>query len=58
VITGDERKAGEADAERAALLRTMVAYTGDRLEITSAWQPSTVLPGRPVTRGYINWQRA
>ena len=92
VITGDGRKAGEADADRAALLKTMVAYTGiyriegdrfitrvdaswnevwtgteqvrffkltgDRLEITSAWQPSTVLPGRPVTRGFINWRRA
>ena len=30
---------------------------GDRLEITSAWSKSTVLPGNPVTRGYINWQR-
>jgi len=92
VITGDERKAGEGEADRAALLKTMVAYTGvyriegdrfitrvdaswneawtgteqvrffklagDRLEITSAWAPSTMLPGRPVTRGYIHWRRA
>jgi hypothetical protein len=91
VITGEARKAAETDADRAALLRTMVAYTGiyrvegdrfitrvdaswneawtgteqvrffklegDRLDIISAWSPSTVLPGRPVTRGNISWQR-
>jgi hypothetical protein len=91
VITGDGRKAAETDTERAALMRSMVAYTGiyrieddrfitkvdaswneawtgteqvrffkldgDRLDITAAWQPSTVLPGRPVTRGIIGWRR-
>jgi hypothetical protein len=30
---------------------------GDRLDITSAWASNSVMPGNPVTRGRITWQR-
>jgi len=30
---------------------------GDRLHIISAWAPNPLLPDRPVTRGYLTWER-
>jgi len=91
IIEGEGRRAATTDEERAALLRTMFAYTGtyrlegdkwvtkvdvawnpawdgtdqvryykldgDRLEVTSMWQPTPNLPGAPVTRGVLMWER-
>ena len=91
IIEGEGRKPAKTDEERAALLRTMFAYTGlyrlegdkwitkvdvswnsawngtdqvrfykldgDRLQVTSIWQPSANLPGSPVTRGVLQWER-
>ena len=92
VITGEGRKPANTDEDRAALLRTMFAYTGiyrieadkfttkvdvswneawtgtdqvrfykldgNRLDIISAWAPSGVIPGRPIVRGILTWERA
>ena len=30
---------------------------GDQLQVTSMWQASTNLPGAPVTRGILLWER-
>jgi len=30
---------------------------GDRLHIISAWAPNSIFPYRPVTRGYLTWER-
>ena len=30
---------------------------GDRLHVTSMWQPNLNLPGTPVTRGHLLWER-
>ena len=91
VLTAEGRKAPETDEDRAALLRTMFAYTGiyrlegdkfvtkvdvswneawtgteqtrfykmggNRLDIISAWAPSGVIPGRPIVRGILTWER-
>jgi Lipocalin-like domain len=91
VIEGEGRKVAGTDEERAALLRTMFAYTGtyrleddkwvtkvdvswnpawngtdqvrfykidgDRLQVTSAYSTSANLPGSPVTRGVLMWER-
>lgn len=85
------RKAPQTDADAAALLRSMIAYSGvyrlekdkwttrvdaawnpgltgtdqvryfrldgDRLFITSEWMPSQNLPGNPVIRAILEWQR-
>jgi hypothetical protein len=29
----------------------------DRLQVTSAWAPSPLLPGAPMTRGVLMWER-
>jgi hypothetical protein len=92
VLEAEGRKPAKTDEERAALLRSTVAYSGtyrvegdkwttqvdvawnpawrgteqvryfridgERLEITSAWQPDATLPGTPVTRGVLTWVRA
>jgi hypothetical protein len=50
VLTGDGRKAGKSDAEKAALLNSLVAYTGvERTEnnqwctnVEAAWNPEWV----------------
>ncbi|MFT4189933.1 MAG: lipocalin-like domain-containing protein [Comamonas sp.] len=50
VLTGDGRKAGKTDAEKAALLNTLVAYTGiERVngnqwctDVSAAWNPEWV----------------
>lgn len=91
IIEGEGRKAAKTDEERAALLRTMFAYTGmyrlegdkwitkvdvswnpawngtdqvrfykldgDRLQVTAMWQPNPNLPGAPVTRGVLKFER-
>jgi hypothetical protein len=91
VIEGENRRAPSTDADRAELLRTMVAYSGkfriegskwittvdaawnpawdgteqvrsyqlvgDRLTVTSMWQPSPNFPGSPVTRGILVFDR-
>ena len=92
VITGEGRKPAETDEDRAALMRTMFAYTGtyrlesnkvitkvdiswneawtgteqvrfykldgNRLELISALAPSATIPGRPIVRGILTWERA
>jgi len=30
---------------------------GDRLQVTSAWAPNPNLPGSPITRGVLMWER-
>jgi hypothetical protein len=30
---------------------------GDRLQVTTAWAPSANLPGSPISRGVLLWQR-
>jgi hypothetical protein len=91
VLEAEGRKAPENDTDAAALLRTLIAYSGtykleqdkwtttvdvawtpawhgtqqvryykldgDRLFITSMWQPNQNLPGKPVTRGVLEWER-
>jgi hypothetical protein len=91
VIEAESRKAPATDSDRAALLRTLIAYTGkyridgnkwtttvdaawnpawdgakqvrsyelagDRLTVTSMWQPSPNFPGAPVTRGILVFDR-
>lgn len=50
VLTGDGRKAGKSDAEKAALLDSLVAYTGIETlkgnewctKVESAWNPAWV----------------
>lgn len=91
VIEGENRKAPSTDADRAELLRSLIAYTGryrlqenkwittvdaawnpawdgteqvrsyslvgDRLTVTSMWQPGTNFPGSPMTRGILVFSR-
>jgi len=91
VLEAEGRKAPQDDTGAAALLRTLIAYSGtykleqdkwtttvdvawnpawhgtqqvryykldgDRLFITSMWQPNQNLPGKPVTRGVLEWER-
>ncbi len=91
IIEGEGRKPAKTDEERAALLRTMFAYSGlyrlegdkwitkvdvswnpawngtdqlrfykldgDRLQVTSMWQPNVNLPGSPVSRGVLLFER-
>lgn len=91
MIVGEGRKAGETEQDRAALHRTMIAYSGtytvegdksttkvdmswneswvgteqvrffklsgNRVEFVSAWAPSPNIPGRPVVRGVLTWER-
>jgi len=91
IIEGEGRKPAKTDEERAALLRTMFAYSGlyrlegdkwitkvdvswnpawngtdqlrfykldgDRLQVTSMWQPNVNLPGSPVSRGILLFER-
>jgi hypothetical protein len=92
IIEGEGRQSPKTDEDRAALLRTMFAYTGlyrlegdkwitkidvswnpawngtdqlrfykldgDRLQVTAMWQPNPNLPGSPVTRGVLQFERA
>ena len=30
---------------------------GDRLDIISAWAPAVAIPGNPMTRGILTWER-
>ena len=91
VLTAEGRKPAETDEERAALLRTMFAYTGiyrldgdkfvtkvdvswneawtgteqarfykiegNRLDIISDWLPGASIPGRPMVRAIVSWER-
>ena len=91
VIEGEGRKPAKTDDERAALLRTMFAYSGmyrlegdkwitkvdvswnsawngtdqarffklegDRLEVTTTWAPGPNLPGAPIVRSVLMWER-
>ncbi len=68
LTTADNRKPGTTDAERAALHRSMLAYTGkyrieghfriegDKLFIDSAPAPSIVFPGKTDFRRIV-WER-
>jgi hypothetical protein len=92
IVTGEGRKPAKTDEERAALLRTMFAYSGmyrlegdkwittvdvswnpawigteqvrfykidgNRLEVTAAWGPNVNLPGSPITRGVLLFERS
>lgn len=92
IVVGEGRKPAGTDEERAALLRTMFAYSGmyrlegdrwitkvdvawnpvfngteqvrfykldgDRLEVTAAWGPNPNLPGSPITRGILLFERS
>jgi Lipocalin-like domain len=91
IIEGEKRKPPSSDADRADLLRTLIAYSGkyhvegskfitavdaawnpawdgtdqvrsyeiagDRLTVTSMWQPSPNIPGSPITRGILVFDR-
>jgi hypothetical protein len=91
VLEAEARKVPSSDAERAALLRSMFAYTGkyrmdgnrwittvdaawnpawdgteqvrsfelvgDKLTVTSMWQPSVVVSGSPIARGVLVFER-
>lgn len=91
LIEAEGRKAPSTDADRAALLRSVIAYTGkyrmegnrwittvdtawnpawvgtdqvrsyelvgDRLTVTSMWQPQVNIPGSPVARGILQFER-
>jgi Lipocalin-like domain len=91
LIEGEGRKVPASDADRAALLKTMIAYTGkyrvtgsqwvttvdtawnpawvgtdqvrsyelvgDRLTVTSMWQPAVNISGSPVARGILVFER-
>jgi len=92
IVEGEGRRPATTDEERAALLRTMFAYSGmyrlegdkwitkvdvawnpawngtdqvrfykldgNRLEVTGAWTPNPNLPGSPITRGVVLFERA
>jgi hypothetical protein len=92
IVEGEGRRPATTDEERAALLRTMFAYSGmyrlegdkwitkvdvswnpawngtdqirfykldgNRLEVTGAWNPNPNLPGSPITRGVVLFERA
>ena len=92
IVVGEGRKPATTDEERAALLRTMFAYSGtyrldgdkwitkvdvswnpawngteqvrfykldgNQLEVTGAWGPNLNLPGSPITRGVVLFERA
>ena len=92
IVEGEGRKPAKTDAERAALLQTMFAYSGmyrlegdkwitkvdvswnvawngteqvrfykldgNRLEVTGAWTANPNLPGSPMTRGVVLFERA
>ena len=92
IVEGEGRRPANTDEERAALLRTMFAYSGmyrlegnkwitkvdvswnpawngtdqvrfykldgNRLEVTGAWNPNPNLPGSPITRGVVLFERA
>jgi hypothetical protein len=91
VVTGSDRKPAQTNDERAALLTTMLAYSGmysvqgdqmvikidtswneawvgtdqvrlfkvdgDRLDVSTRWAPSTLIPDRPMTRAVVSFQR-
>ncbi len=91
VIEAEGRKAPSTDADRAALLQTLSAYSGtyrvdgdqwtttvdvawnpawkdtqqvrtyalagDRLTVTSMWQPAVNLAGSPTSRGILVFER-
>ena len=91
VIEAEARKAPSTDADRAALLQTVSAYSGtyrvdgdrwtttvdvawnpawkgtqqvrmyvlvgDRLTVTSMWQPAINLAGSPMSRGILVFER-
>ena len=91
VLEAEARKVPSSDAEGAALLRSMFAYTGkyrmdgnrwittvdaawnpawhgteqvrsfelvgDKLTVTSMWQPSVVVSGSPMARGVLVFER-
>jgi hypothetical protein len=92
IVAGEGRKPATTDEERAALMRTMLAYSGmyrlegdkwitkvdvswnaawngteqirfykldgDRLEVTGAWATAPFLPGSPILRGVVVFERA
>ena len=92
IVEGEGRKPAKTDEERAALLRTMLAYSGmyrldgdkwitkvdvswnpawngteqvrfykldgNRLEVTGSWAPNVNLPGSPISRGVVLFERA
>lgn len=92
IVESEGRKPAKTEEERAALLRTMAAYSGmyrldgdkwitkvdvswnpawngtdqvrfykldgNRLEVTAAWGPNPNLPGSPITRGVLIFERA
>jgi hypothetical protein len=91
VIEGEGRKAPSTDSDRAALLRTLIAYSGkyrvegskwittvdaawnpawdgtdqvrsfelagDRLTVTSMWQPAVNFAGSPISRAILVFER-
>ena len=91
VVEAEGRKAPSTDADRAALLRSVIAYSGkyrmegsrwittvdtawnpawvgtdqvrsyelvgDRLTVTSMWQPGVNISGSPVVRGILQFER-
>jgi len=91
IVEGEGRKPAQTDEERAALLRTMFAYSGmyrldgdkwitkvdvswnpawngteqvrfykldgNQLEVTAAWGANPNLPGSPITRGVVLFER-
>ena len=91
VIEAEGRKAPSTDSDRAALLKTLIAYSGryrvegnqwitsvdtawnpawngtdqvrtfqivgNRLMVTSMWQPAVNFPGSPLSRGSLVFER-
>ncbi len=91
LIEAEGRKTPSTDADRAALLRSVIAYSGkyrmegsrwitsvdtawnpawvgtdqvrsyelvgDRLTVTSMWQPQVNISGSPVARGILQFER-
>jgi Lipocalin-like domain len=91
VIEAEGRKAPSTDSDRAALLKTLIAYSGkyrvegnqwitsvdtawnpawdgtdqvrtfqivgNRLMVTSTWQPAVNFPGSPLSRGSLVFER-
>jgi Lipocalin-like domain len=92
VIEAEGRKTPSTDSDRAALLKTLIAYSGryrvegnqwitsvdtawnpawdgtdqvrtfqivgNRLMVTSTWQPAVNFPGSPLSRGSLVFERA
>ena len=91
VLEGEGRKPAKNDEERAALLKTLISYSGkyrlegdkwitkvdaswngawngteqvrtyrldgDKLFVTSMWQPNSTMPGNPVAHAIMEWTR-